>query len=206
MKSTYWNSVKERFLSLAKTALKTAVPFTVDTAIVLSVNKACSIIESKLALIYKKSVINSSITLTINILGILILFFNPFSKSINFLISGLFFLSSFVFWFIRTFVFIKNYGDTSLHIIKNIYKERSICFGLETYIYNSFPQIALMCSGISIGEKYIPSLKKIPRISDFIQYFVNYFRKQIILYITITCFYTILVFWIIKPILIRNLI
>ena len=94
MESTYWNSVKERFLSLAKTALKTAVPVAVDTAIVLSVNKACSIIESKLALIYKKSVINSSITLTINILGILILFFNPFSKSINFLISGLFFLSS----------------------------------------------------------------------------------------------------------------
>ena len=83
MKSTYWNSVKNRFLSLASTVLQTAVPVAVDVTIVLSVNRTCSIIEQNLSHIYKKTAINSAITLLINTLGILILFFKPVNRTTN---------------------------------------------------------------------------------------------------------------------------
>ena len=206
MKSQYWNSVKTRLFSLAKTALKTAVPVAVDTAIFLSINKACSIIELKLAHIYKKTAINSAITLLINTLGILILLFKPFNKTINLLLSGASFFSSFGFWLFRTVIFLRNNGQTSFELIKYIYKEKSIYNGTEQYIIHMFPQISLTYTGISIGEKYIPSLHKIPKISELVKYFVNYYKKQLFLFAGIVSTYTIFTYWIIKPIIIRSLI
>lgn len=121
MKSTYWNSVKNRFLSLASTVLQTAVPVAIDATIVLSVNRTCSIIEQNLSHIYKKTAINSAITLLINTLGVLILFFKPFYRTTNLVLAGFLFFGSFAFWLFRTVNFIKkmarlptNYLNTSI--------------------------------------------------------------------------------------------
>ena len=206
MKSTYWNSVKNRFLSLASTVLQAAVPVAVDTAIILSVNKICSIIERKLAQIYKKTAINSAITLLLNILGILILLFQPFNRPSNLLLSGFLFFGSFAFWLFRTVNFIKKNGQTSYELLKYIYKEKSIYNGTEQYIIHTFPAISLIYTGIAIGEKYISSLHKIPRISDLAKYFVNYYKKQLFLFTGIVFTYTIFTYWIIKPLIIKSLI
>lgn len=206
MKSTYWNSVKNRFLSLASTVLQTAVPVAVDATIVLSVNRTCSIIEQNLSHIYKKTAINSAITLLINTLGILILFFKPVNRTTNLVLAGFLFFGSFAFWLFRTVNFIKKNSQTSYELLKYIYKEKSIYNGTEKYIINTFPKISLVYAGISIGEKYIPSLHKIPSVSELIKYLVNYYKKQIFLISGIVSIYTILIYWIIKPIIIKSLI
>ncbi len=206
MKSTYWNSVKNRFLSLASTVLQTAVPVAVDATIVLSISRTCSIIEQNLSHIYKKTAINSAITLLINTLGILILFFKPVNRTTNLVLAGFLFFGSFAFWLFRTVNFIKKNGQTSYELLKYIYKEKSIYNGTEQYIIHTFPAISLIYTGIAIGEKYISSLHKIPRISDLAKYFVNYYKKQLFLFTGIVFTYTIFTYWIIKPLIIKSLI
>lgn len=205
MKSNYWHSVGKRLISLTKTALQTAVPVILDSSIILAINKSCVVIQSKLHSVFKKSVRNSIINLIINIIGILILYFKPFGFYIDMIIAGLLFLGAFIFWLIRFIQMITQYGYASLEIAKNTIKEQNLYKGIEKYILGAFPEISLAYTGIEIGKQYIPALSHLPTISELANFYVHYFWKQVTLFAGIMSIYTISVYWIIKPIILRKL-
>ncbi len=205
MKSKYWITVGKRFASLSKTALQTAVPVVLDSTIILVIDKITLVIKSKLSSIYKKSLINSIINFLLNLTAIGILYFRPFSSYINMIIAGLFFLSAFIFWLIRFIQMIIQYGYASLEIAKNTCKKHNLYKGIEVYILDKFPEISFAYTGIDIGKQYIPALSHLPKISELVRFYVHYFWKQISLFIGIMSIYTISVYWIIKPIILRKL-
>lgn len=204
MKSEYWSSVGKKLLSLGKTALNLVAPVAINYGITKAVEKACSIIEGKIKELYKQTAINSAISLTINLSGILILIFKPFGENDSRYMACVFFFASFIFWLVRTIVFVKNYGKVTVQISKSIIKQKSVCIGIEQYVLTEFPLIALGYAGIAVTVKYVPKLKEIPRISEFVKYLVKVFRESIALLAGIMGVYTITVFGILKPLLIHR--
>lgn len=205
MNSNYWHSVGKRLISLTRTALQTAVPVVLDSSIILAINKSSAVIQSNLNTIYRKSVINSLINLFINTTAIIILYFKPFSSIINLIIAGFLFLSAFILWLKRFVHMITQYGYASIEIARNTFKEHNLYKGIEKYIFNTFPEISLTYTGIEIGKQYVPALSHIPTISELTCFYVHYFWKQVTLYAGIMSIYTISVYWIIKPMILRNL-
>lgn len=204
MKSKYWSSVGKKLLSLGKTALNLAAPVAVDYGVTKAVGKACSIIEAKIKDLYKQTTVNSVISLAINLSGILILIFKPFGENVSRYIACVFFFASFIFWLVRTILFLKKYGKVSVQISKTVIKQKSVYKGIEQYVLTEFPLIALGYAGIAVASEYVPSLNGVPRISELVKYLVKAFWKRVTLFAGIMGVYTIIVFWIIKPILINQ--
>ena len=206
MRSDYLKKVTGRLLSLGKTALKPAVQVVVDAAIITLVEKSCNVIKSKLKEMYIQTVINSSINLSLNIVGILILYFKPFGYTVAFCLASFFFLVPFCLWLFRTVRFLKENGKMAMEVIKSIWKEKHVYRGIEQFVLNSFPFISLTYSGIAIADKFVPVLKEVPSISELVKYFVEYFWKQFALFVSVVGIYTVTVFWIIKPIILKSII
>lgn len=202
MKNEYWSSVGKRLLSLGKTALNLAAPVAINYEITKAVEKACSIIEGKIKELYKQTAINSAISLAINLSGILILIFKPFEENVSRYMACVFFFASFIFWLVRTILFVKNYGKVTIQISKTVIKQKSLYNGIEQYVLKEFPLIALGYDGIDIASEFVPFLNEIPRISEFVKYLVKLFWKKVALFAGIMGVYTIIVFGIVKPLLI----
>lgn len=203
-KSNYWNGVVSRLASLGKSAMDLAAPVVVTMGVNALVDKACEKIEARLKQLYIKTARNSAISFLINLAGILCLVFRPFGQLSSLICSLICFVSASVFTIIRLILWMKEYGTQTLNLVKNIIRMKSIHKGIEQYVLTSFPLISLAYTGIEVGEGYIPALKQIPRIPELVDTFAGIFWKRVVVFACLVCVYTVSVFWIVKPILIRR--
>lgn len=194
--------ISSRLVKLLKAAVHIATEAAIDTGVNVLITKACEKIEISLKTLYKKTARNSIITFSINLLGILCLGIKPFGKQVSLVIAYIFFIAAGIFFIIRTIRFIKTYGQQGLTLMNSIRASKSIHKGIEKYVYSNFPAIAFVYAGISIGELYLPALKKVPDVPQLIDTFVGLFWKRLALFAGIVASYTIILFGIIKPLLI----
>lgn len=185
MASEYWKKVGARLASHGKDAVN-------------------AVIEVKLHEHYLKTIRNSAITLALNAAGVLILIFQPFGKTVANWLSQAFFFSSFVFWLIRTILYCKNYGKMTVDISKNVILSRSLSKGISRFIVNEHHFVALIYTGIDIASNLFSALKKIPRLNELVKIFIQNFWKRLALFAGIMTFYSVIVYWVIKPIIIRQ--
>ena len=201
---SYWKGVVSRLASLGKATLNAAAPVAVEVGVGALVAKACEKIESRLKQLYKRTAINSAITIFINLVGILFLALRPFGEMVSAIVAVVFFAGAAVFFLVRLVLWCRAYGSQALGLTKSIWHEKSIHTGIEEYVLSSFPYISLTYTGIDIGSTYIPALKNIPRIPQLVDFFVGYFWKKVALLAGIVVTYTVAVLWVIKPILIHR--
>ena len=203
-KSGYWKGVASRLASLGKMALNIAAPLAVEAGVYALISKACEKIELQLKQLYRKTAINSGITFLISLVGILILALRPFGEKASAIVSLVCFAGATTFFLVRVILWCKSYGSQTVGVTKSIWQEKSLHKGIEKYVLSSFPYIALTYTGIDVGAAYVPALKKVPRIPQLIDYFVRYFWKRVVMFAGIVGTYTIVVLWIVKPVLIHK--
>ena len=189
--SAYWRRVVGRLFRLSRAAVNAAIPPVLQA----SLNTAYDLIEQKLRQIYKKTIRNAAITLAINVTGMLILFFHPVGMA--------FFAAAFIFWLVRLILYCKNYGRVTLAITKNVFRQHSLSKGISRFITEQYPLVTWTYAGIDLAATQFTALKEIPRLDDLVKLFIQNFYKRIALFAGILAFYTITVYWIIKPILIN---
>ena len=197
---TYLSGISKRLKGLSAALLDMTVPVAVEAAI----EKACSVINAKLHEMYKSTIMNSIITLGLNIAGMLVALFNPFGIVVSKYVAALLFIASFVFFTWRLVKFLKNYGRTTVDIGKNIVTSRSVSTGIENYVYQQFPIVSLAYTGIEIAACQLPALKKIPSIKATVKRIVRIFWKQVLVYGLVVLIYSVGVYWIAKPILLER--
>ena len=198
--SEYWKKVGIRLASLGKAAVNAAIP----AVVMASINSACDLIEEKLHQLYFKTIRNSAITLALNAAGILILIFQPFGKQIAIWLCMTFFFASFVFWLVRMILYCKNYGRITIDISKNVANQRSLYKGISKFITDEYPLVALTYAGIDLAAYQFSALKEIPRLNELVKIFIQNFWKRLAWFAGIMAFYTITVYWVIKPILMKR--
>ena len=153
---------------------------------------------------YLKTARNSGITFFINLFGVLCLIFRPFGQIPSLICTFTCFFCATVFFFVRLILWVKENDSQTVELIKNIISLKSIHKGIEHYVLSSFSLISLAYAGIEVGENYLPALKQVPRIPELIDTFTKIFWKRLVLFTGIVSIYTITVFWIIKPILLKK--
>ena len=203
-KSNYWKGVASRLTSLGKSVFDIAAPVAVNIGVDVLIGKTCEKIEIRLKQLYIKTAQNSGITFLINLIGCIFLILRPFGKLPSLIISFSCFFGATVFFIVRLILWIKENGFQTMELTKSIVRMKSIHKGIEQYVLSSFPLISLAYAGIDIGETYIPALKQIPRIPDLVDTFTKIFWKRLVLFAGVVSVYTIIVFWIVKPILINR--
>lgn len=203
-RSGYWKGVASRLVSLGKVVLNVAAPVAIEAGVGALISKSCDEIELRLKKLYKRTAINSGITFLINLIGILFLALRPFGDRISAIVAVLFFASTAVFFLVRLVLWCRSYGFHAIEVTKSIWHEKSIHAGIEKYVLSTFPYISLTYAGIDIGSKYIPALKSVPRIPQLIDFFVGYFWKKVALFAGIVVTYTVVILWIVKPLLIHR--
>ena len=189
--TAYWKRVAARLFRLSRAAVNAAIPPVLQA----SLNTVYDLIEQKLRHIYKKTIRNAAITLAINVAGMLILFFHPVGMA--------FFAAAFIFWLVRLILYCKNYGRVTLAITKNVFRQHSLSKGISRFITEQYPLVTWTYAGIDLAATQFSALKEIPRLDDLVKLFIQNFYKRIALFAGILAFYTITVYWIIKPILIN---
>ena len=189
--TAYWKRVAARLFRLSRAAVNAAIPPVLQA----SLNTAYDLIEQKLRQIYKKTIRNAAITLAINVTGMLILFFHPVGMA--------FFAAAFIFWLVRLILYCKNYGRVTLAITKNVFRQHSLSKGISRFITEQYPLVTWTYAGIDLAATQFSALKEIPHLDDLVKLFIQNFYKRIALFAGILAFYTITVYWIIKPILIN---
>lgn len=200
-KEVYWSQVGKRLKNLLNIALEASIPLFIET----SINKVCAIIETKIHSVYKSTIINSLITLGMNICGMMIVICKPFGTVIsNFIAPGLF-LTSIIFFCFRFAMYWRNYGKTTIEVGKSIFVKKSVSKGIEEYFYTQFPAISLAYLGLDIAAKYLPALKQIPSLSKTIKLIIQMFWKRLLVFGVIVGLYSIAVYWIAKPMLLNSL-
>ena len=189
--SAYWKRVATRLFRLSRASVNAAIPPVLQA----SLNTAYDLIEQKLHQIYKKTIRNAAITLAINVAGMVILFFHPLGMA--------FFAAAFIFWLVRLILYCKNYGRVTLAITKNVVRQHSLSKGISRFIKEQYPLVTWTYAGIDLAATQFSALKEIPRLDELVKLFIQNFYKRITLFAGILAFYTITVYWIIKPILIN---
>ena len=189
--TAYWKRVAARLFRLSRAAVNAAIPPVLQA----SLNTAYDLIEQKLHKIYQKTIRNAAITLAINVAGMVILFFHPVGMA--------FFAAAFIFWLVRLILYCKNYGRVTLAITKNVFRQHSLSKGISRFITEQYPLVTWTYAGIDLAATQFSALKEIPRLDDLVKLFIQNFYKRIALFAGILAFYTITVYWIIKPILIN---
>jgi hypothetical protein len=196
----YLSGVGKRLKGLSEALLDMTVPVAVEAAI----EKACSVINEKLHEMYKSTIMNSVITLGLNIAGMLVALFNPFGIVVSKYVAALFFFTSFVFFTLRMIKFLQNYGRTTLDIGKNIVTSKSVSTGIENYVYQQFPVVSLVYTGIEIAACHLRALRKIPSIKETVKRIIQVFWKQVLVYILAVLIYSVGVYWVAKSILLER--
>ena len=194
-KNSYRNQVVSKLKGISRTILDMSIPFAVDVA----VGKVCKVIEEKLHTFYKNTTINSLITLALNIIGLLLVLFYPFGKTVSKIFAILIFLASGIFSLIRCVKFVKKYGKSSIDMAKNIWKEKSIPKGIETYVFSEYPAISMIFAGIDFAANYCSQLKQVPKFNETIKFIISVFWKKLALFLGLLSIYLILFYGIVKP-------
>lgn len=197
----YWNQVGSKLLGISKVLLDMSVPVAVE----IGINKVCNIIDEKLHDMYRNTIMNSLITLVLNISGMLIVLFNPFGLVLSKYFAALFFIVSKAIFLVRLIQYFHKYGKETFFVSKSIMKNKSISKGIENYVYTQFPAISMAYTGISLAACYLPALSHIPSLNKTIKYFIQIFWKKIAVYGLIVAVYSISVYWIAKPILLKQM-
>lgn len=193
-KNSYRNQVVERLKGISKTILDMSVPIAID----VSLEKVCKIIQKKLHTFYKDTIINSLITLGLNITGILLVHFVPFGEIVSNIVAIIFFLTATFFGIYKLIKFLLNYGKTSIKLIKNIFNRKSLSRGIEYFLLDEFPAISFFYAGIKIGSEYCISLKQVPNFNEIVQYFIKTFWKQLTIFvICFSAYYFLILFLIV---------
>ena len=109
-----------------------------------------------------------------------------------------------LFWLVRTIFYCKDYGKVTLDISKNVIQSRSLSKGISKFIVDEYPLVTLTYAGIDIAANYFSALKEIPRLNELVKLFIQNFWKRLALFAGIMTFYTVTVYWVIKPIIIRQ--
>ena len=197
--SAYWKRVAARLFRLSRAVVNAAIPPVLQA----SLNTAYDLIEQKLHQIYKKTIRNAAITLAINVAGMLILIFHPFGTQLATWLSMPFFAAAFIFWLVRLILYCKNYGRVTLAITKTVFRQHSLSKGISRFITDEYPLVTWTYAGIDLAATQFTALKEIPRLDELVKLFIQNCYKRIVLFAGILAFYTITVYWIIKPILIN---
>lgn len=197
--SEYLKRVGARLSGLGRAMVNAAIPTVVEATL----NSAYELIETKLHQLYKKTLMNAAITFAINVVGVLILIFQPFGKDVSKWISLVFFAAAFIFWVVRVILYCKNYGWATLAISKNIIKQKSLSKGISKFITDKYPLVTLTYAGIDLAAYQFSALKEIPRLNELVKLFIQNFWKRIVLFAGLFTIYTITVYWVIKPILLK---
>ena len=174
-----------------------------DKVIPLVFNKTienlCSFIKERLDVFYKATVYNSLITLALNIIGLLLVLFSPFGGTASKIFAILIFLASGIFSLIRCVKFVKKYGKSSIKMSKNIWKEKSISKGIESYVFSEFPAISMIFAGIDFAANYCSQVKQVPKFNETIKFIISIFWKKLALFLGLLSIYLILFYGIVKP-------
>ena len=165
------------------------------------IEKLCSLIKEKLDAFYKTTVYNSLITLLVNMIGILLVIFDPFGEKPSYIIATLFFATAFSFTLYRFIAFMMNkqYREITFQLIQHIWKTKSVSKGVKIVVLDSIPKLAKLYKGIDVMSNVLPALEQIPDIQDIIKYIINIFWKRFILFIGLFVFYTIMIYGVLKP-------
>ena len=194
-KNSYRNQVVSKLKGISKAILDMSIPFAVDVA----VETVCKKIEEKLHNFYKNTSINSLITLALNIIGLLLVLFSPFGKTASNIFAIFIFLASGIFSLIRCVKFVKKYGKSSIDMTKNIWREKSIPKGTETYVFSEFPAISMIFAGIDFAVSYCSQLNQVPKFNEMIKFIISIFWKKLALFLGLLSIYLILFYGIVKP-------
>ena len=164
-------------------------------------NKICPLIKANLDTFYKRTVINSLITLVLNVVGMIFVIFDPFGEKTSYIIATLFFVVAFSFTLCRFIVFMinKQYREITFQLIQHIWKTKSVSNGVKIVVLDSIPKLATLYKGIDVMSNVLPALEKIPDIQEIIKYIINIFWKRFILFIGLFVFYTIMFYGVLKP-------
>ena len=189
---------------ICKTALNVAAPVAVEIGVGTLISKACDKIELRLKQLYKRTAFNSGITFLINLTGILFLALRPFGDKLSAIVAIVCFAGATSFFLVRVILWCRFYGSHAIGVTKSMLHKKSIHTGIEQYVLKTFPYISLTYAGIDVGSVYVSALKNVPRIPQLIDFFVGYFWKRGVLFIGIVATYTIVVLWVVKPILIHK--
>lgn len=198
--SIYWKQISKKLKGVSKIILDMAIPLAVEAGI----EKVCSIFNTKLHEMYRNIIINSIVTLGLNIIGMLIVFFNPFGMVVSGYIAAVCFLSSIVLFSVRIVRYFKKNGRDIINIGKSIIGKRSVSKGIEDYVYINFPIIAAVYSGINIVTCLLPSLKMVPSIQTTVSHMIHIFWKQLLLFVLVVLVYSVGIYWIVKPMLLKK--
>ena len=196
----YLSGVGKRLKGLSEVLLDMTVPVAVEAAI----EKAYSFINVKLHEMYKSTIMNSIITLGLNIAGMLVALLNPLGIVVLKYVAALFFFTSCVFFTFKMIKFLQNYGRTTLAIGENIVTSRSVSTGIGNYVYQQFPVVSLAYTGIEVASCHLPALRKIPSIKATIRRIIQVFWKQVLVYVLVVLIYKVGVYWVAKPILLER--
>lgn len=194
-KNSYRSQVVSKLKGISKAILDMSIPFAVDVA----VETVCKKIEEKLHTFYKNTTISSLITLALNIIGLLLVLFYPFGKTVSKIFAIFIFLASGIFSLIRCVKFIKKYGKSSIDMTKNIWREKSISKGIEAYIFSEFPAISMIFAGIDFAVSYCSQLNQVPKFNETIKFIISVFWKKLALFLGLLSIYLILLYGIVKP-------
>lgn len=168
-------------------------------------NKICPFIKERLDDFYKRTLINSLITLILNIIGFFFVIFDPFGKKNSYIIASIFFLSVIIFSIYRfvSFMMNKQYREISIQVIKNIWKEKSISNGIKNVVLDSIPKVAKLYKGVELMAKFFPALEKIPDVQRIIKYVISVFWKKVTLFFGLLLIYMVAIYLVIKPLLLK---
>ena len=89
----------------------------------------------------------------------------------------------------------------TIAIARNVLKQRSLSKGISSFITDEYPLVTWTYAGIDLAASQFSALKEIPRLDQLVKLFIRNFWKRIALFAGIFAFYTITVYWIVKPIL-----
>lgn len=211
--SGYWDKVREKAAGLGKAVAAvlghkvSEEPVVRETIIEMRnrlFKEIISSTEQELSSAFKLALRNSGISLGINAAALSVLFFKPFgNKAASWIALGLF-SGALAFSIVRFVNFARKNGKTTCMIIRDITKARSIHAGIKNYVFSEYPMVKRAYEVINSVQPYVPVLEEIPQIEDVVHLFIMYFRKRMIIAISLFAIYFVGFFWILRPYLISQ--
>lgn len=150
-------------------------------------------IDHKLKEIFLQKLLNSIITLVINLAGIAIYVVKPAGEYSPYIALGLFGISL-TYTLVRLVIFIKQYGKVTCELSKLIFKEKSLSRGVSQFIQKQYPLITQIYAGIDIAQNFIPGLDSVPDFDEIVRDFINHFKKRVILVSLLFILYSFIIF------------
>ena len=76
---------------------------------------------------------------------------------------------------------------------------------MKSIFYTQVPAISLAYTGLNIAANYLPAFRNIPTLSKTIELIIQMFWKRLVFFGVVAGVYSIAVYWVAKPILLKSL-